>query len=85
MFDEATSALDNRTEAEIQACLRSVAADRTTLMIAHRLSTIVDADEIIVLDHGEIVERGRHEELLAAGGLYGRMWRRQVGTSECES
>ncbi len=77
LFDDATSALDNRTEAEIQACLRTVAADCTTLVIAHRLSTIVDADEIIVLDHGEIVERGTHVMLLAAGGPYARMWHRQ--------
>ena len=66
IFDEATSALDTKTEREIQASLAEVAAGRTTLMIAHRLSTVVDADEILVLDGGRIVERGHHRELLAA-------------------
>ena len=74
LLDEATSSLDNNTEAEIQSCLRGVAAHCTTLVIAHRLSTIVDADEIIVLDAGEIVERGKHESLLIKGGRYARMW-----------
>jgi ATP-binding cassette subfamily B protein len=77
LFDEATSALDNKTEAEIQASLRAVAANSTTLVIAHRLSTIVDADEIIVLDQGQVVERGHHDILLAAEGGYARMWHRQ--------
>ncbi|WP_020176363.1 ABCB family ABC transporter ATP-binding protein/permease [Methyloferula stellata] len=77
LFDEATSALDNKTEAEIQSCLRSIAADRTTLVIAHRLSTIVDADEIIVLERGEIVERGQHDVLLSLNGPYARMWHRE--------
>ncbi|MFN2383168.1 MAG: ABC transporter ATP-binding protein/permease [Gemmatimonadota bacterium] len=77
MLDEATSALDTRTEKEIQASLDEVAKGRTTLVIAHRLSTVVDADEILVLDDGRIVERGRHEELLRRGGVYGEMWRRQ--------
>ncbi|MCP4329203.1 MAG: ABC transporter ATP-binding protein/permease [Alphaproteobacteria bacterium] len=77
LFDEATSALDTHTEKEIQASLKEVSADRTTLVIAHRLSTVVDADEIIVLDKGRICERGRHAELLAAGGPYAAMWRRQ--------
>jgi len=77
LFDEATSALDTRTEQEIQRSLEEVSRGRTTLMIAHRLSTIVNADEIIVLDRGRVAERGRHAELLASGGLYADMWRRQ--------
>jgi ABC-type transport system involved in Fe-S cluster assembly fused permease/ATPase subunit len=77
IFDEATSALDTKTEREIQASLAEVAADRTTLVIAHRLSTVVDADEILVLDGGRIVERGHHRELLARGGVYATMWTRQ--------
>ena len=77
IFDEATSALDTKTEREIQASLAEVAADRTTLVIAHRLSTVVDADEILVLDAGRIVERGAHAELLARGGVYATMWARQ--------
>ncbi|MEO5786865.1 MAG: ABC transporter ATP-binding protein/permease, partial [Casimicrobiaceae bacterium] len=77
IFDEATSALDSRAEKAIQAELARIARDRTTLTIAHRLSTIVDADEILVLDHGRIVERGTHAGLLAANGMYARMWRIQ--------
>jgi ABC-type transport system involved in Fe-S cluster assembly fused permease/ATPase subunit len=77
LFDEATSALDTHTEKEIQASLREVSQDRTTLVIAHRLSTVVDADEIIVLDQGRIVERGRHLELLEADGAYAAMWHKQ--------
>jgi ATP-binding cassette subfamily B protein len=77
LFDEATSALDTHTEKEIQQSLREVSADRTTLVIAHRLSTVVDADEIIVLEDGRIVERGRHSDLLARGEKYAAMWRRQ--------
>jgi ATP-binding cassette, subfamily B, heavy metal transporter len=77
LLDEATSALDSHTEREIQDALDRVAENRTTLVIAHRLSTIVDADEIIVLDQGVIVERGAHHELLAKGGLYASMWSRQ--------
>ncbi len=77
IFDEATSALDTKTEREIQASLAEVATDRTTLVIAHRLSTVVDADQILVLDHGRIVERGHHRDLLARGGVYAAMWARQ--------
>ncbi|MDM9557397.1 MULTISPECIES: ABCB family ABC transporter ATP-binding protein/permease [Bordetella] len=77
LFDEATSALDTHTEREIQANLREVSQGRTTLIIAHRLSTIADADEIIVLGDGRVVERGRHAALLARGGPYAAMWERQ--------
>jgi len=84
IFDEATSALDTETEKEIQRSLREVSTDRTTLIIAHRLSTVVHADEILVLDRGEIVERGRHAELLALDGVYARMWARQQEAAEAE-
>ncbi|HEY4404114.1 MAG TPA: ABC transporter ATP-binding protein/permease [Xanthobacteraceae bacterium] len=77
LLDEATSALDSHTERDIQDALDRVSKNRTTLVIAHRLSTIVGADEILVLDHGAIVERGTHPQLLARGGLYASMWNRQ--------
>ena len=77
VLDEATSALDSFTEREIQIALDRVSQGRTTLVIAHRLSTVVNADEILVLDRGIIVERGRHEELLAKDGVYAAMWNRQ--------
>ncbi|MFZ2443340.1 MAG: ATP-binding cassette domain-containing protein, partial [Ilumatobacteraceae bacterium] len=73
VLDEATSALDVTTEHELQAALDHLAAGRTTLTIAHRLGTIRDADQIVVLDRGRIVERGSHHELLAAGGRYAEM------------
>jgi ATP-binding cassette subfamily B protein len=77
LLDEATSALDSHTEREIQDALERVSKNRTTLVIAHRLSTIVGADEILVLDKGEIVERGTHHALLRQAGLYASMWNRQ--------
>ena len=77
LFDEATSALDTHTEKEIQANLREVATGRSTLVIAHRLSTIVDADQILVLDKGGIVERGTYAELMAKGGLFAAAWNKQ--------
>jgi ABC-type transport system involved in Fe-S cluster assembly fused permease/ATPase subunit len=77
ILDEATSALDSHTEKDIQDALERVARNRTSLVIAHRLSTVVHADAILVLDHGEIVERGTHLELLARGGLYASLWTRQ--------
>src|SRR5215475_5242974 len=82
LLDEATSALDSHTEKEIQDALGRVSRNRTTLVIAHRLSTIVGADEIVVLDKGEIVERGTHYALLAKNGLYASMWNRQREAEE---
>jgi ATP-binding cassette subfamily B protein len=85
ILDEATSALDSRTEGDIQATLAKVAERRTTIVIAHRLSTIVDADEIVVLDAGRVVERGTHADLLRQGGLYAEMWNRQQAEGELEN
>jgi ATP-binding cassette, subfamily B, heavy metal transporter len=82
VFDEATSSLDTRTEREILRNLRDVAARCTTLVIAHRLSTIVHADEILVLDKGAIVERGKHEDLLVHDGIYSMLWRAQQSSAE---
>ncbi|MBO21180.1 MAG: metal ABC transporter permease [Rhodospirillaceae bacterium] len=84
LFDEATSALDTHTEREIQAALEQVSADRTALVIAHRLSTVVNADEIIVLDGGVIIERGRHDELLTLDSAYAELWRRQQAAARRE-
>ncbi len=84
ILDEATSALDTQTERDIQSALDVVAKNRTTLVIAHRLSTVIDADEIIVLEAGEIAERGKHRALLAQKGLYAKMWQRQLEASQAE-
>jgi ATP-binding cassette, subfamily B, heavy metal transporter len=84
VLDEATSALDSFTEGEIQDALDLVAKDRTTLVIAHRLSTIVNADEIIVLDKGRIVERGAHASLLSRNGIYAALWKRQHEVRQAE-
>jgi ATP-binding cassette subfamily B protein len=84
VFDEATSAVDTETEYHIQRSLDRLAADRTTLTVAHRLSTVKDADRILVLEGGEVVERGTHEELLAAGGLYATLWGVQAGQLDGE-
>jgi ABC-type transport system involved in Fe-S cluster assembly fused permease/ATPase subunit len=82
IFDEATSALDSKSEQAIQAQLKEIARSRTTLVIAHRLSTIADASQILVLDHGRIIERGTHAQLLAGGGMYAQMWARQQAHPE---
>jgi ATP-binding cassette, subfamily B, heavy metal transporter len=82
IFDEATSALDSATEKAIQAELREIAENRTTLVIAHRLSTIIDADEILVMQHGRIVERGHFNALLESNGVFAEMWRLQQQDAE---
>jgi ATP-binding cassette subfamily B protein len=84
IFDEATSALDSKAEQEIQSQLKEIAKDRSTLVIAHRLSTVADAQQILVMDHGRIVERGTHGALLAKNGLYAQMWQRQQARQEEE-
>ncbi|MEP3275215.1 MAG: ABC transporter ATP-binding protein/permease [Stappiaceae bacterium] len=84
ILDEATSALDTHTEREIQAALDQVSKDRTTVVIAHRLSTVVNADQILVLEAGEVVERGTHQKLLEKEGLYASMWARQREADEAE-
>ncbi|KAJ1522945.1 hypothetical protein ONE63_002084 [Megalurothrips usitatus] len=78
LLDEATSALDTQTERHIQAALNKVCADRTTVIVAHRLSTVIHADEILVLKDGEIVERGRHDDLITQEGVYADMWQQQL-------
>lgn len=82
LFDEATSALDTHTEKTIQENLREVSKGHTTIIIAHRLSTVVDADEILVLDQGKIIERGVHSQLLQKKGFYSQMWKRQLESKE---
>jgi ATP-binding cassette subfamily B protein len=82
VFDEATSAVDTETELLIQQSLDRVTENRTTFVIAHRLSTVRDADTILVIEDGRIVERGTHEELLDTDGLYANLWRVQAGEIE---
>ena len=84
VLDEATSAIDSQIEAEIQRALKVLMAGRTTIAIAHRLSTIVDADEILLLHHGEVRERGTHRELMVLGGLYERLYRLQAGAYQSD-
>jgi len=85
IFDEATSALDSRAEKAIQAELGRISQGRTTLVIAHRLSTVMDADQILVLSHGRIVERGTHAQLLEAEGEYARMWALQQEAAQAQA
>jgi ATP-binding cassette subfamily B protein len=82
IFDEATSALDSANERAIQEELRSVARNKTALVIAHRLSTVVDAHQILVMEHGRILERGSHAELLAQDGRYAEMWALQQASAD---
>jgi len=84
VLDEATSALDTQTERSIQDSLREMGEGRSVITIAHRLSTIADADQIIVLEEGRILEQGRHEDLLARRGRYAQMWERQSAEEEAE-
>lgn len=78
IFDEATSSLDSQSEQAILSAMREVAKQHTSLVIAHRLSTVTDADQILVLQHGQLIEQGNHQQLLAANGSYARMWRQQA-------
>ena len=80
LFDEATSSLDSKSERAILTALKEISQGHTSLVIAHRLSTVVDADRIVVLDHGRIVEQGSHEQLIAAAGYYSDLWRTQQRT-----
>jgi ATP-binding cassette subfamily B protein len=82
LFDEATSAVDTETELLIQQSIDGLAADRTTFVVAHRLSTVRDADTVLVVDDGALVERGSHEELIEEDGLYANLWRVQAGALE---
>ena len=82
MLDEATAALDTETEEKIQESFNLLAEGRTMLIIAHRLSTIVNADQILVLSHGTVVETGTHDELIRAGGKYASMWRKTIKSTE---
>ena len=77
VFDEATSSLDSQSEKNILGALKRISRNKTTLVIAHRLSTVIDADRIIVLEHGRIREQGSHDSLVDAGGLYAQLWRMQ--------
>jgi ATP-binding cassette subfamily B protein len=85
IFDEATSALDSRAEKAIQAELGRIAQGRTTLVIAHRLSTVMDADQILVLAQGRVIERGTHRQLIEAQGEYARMWSLQQQEAEAKA
>ncbi|WP_375655780.1 ATP-binding cassette domain-containing protein, partial [Bartonella sp. AA83SXKL] len=84
ILDEATAALDTATEQEIQQALDIISRGRTTLIIAHRLSTVINADEILVLKNGRIIENGTHTELLRKKGLYASMWNKQLEESQAE-
>ncbi|HUR57038.1 MAG TPA: ATP-binding cassette domain-containing protein, partial [Opitutaceae bacterium] len=85
IFDEATSALDSRSEKAIQVELERISQGRTTLVIAHRLSTVMDADQILVVNHGRIVERGSHQQLLELQGEYARMWALQQQQAQAQA
>ena len=82
VFDEATSSLDSQSERAILAALNKISSDATTMVIAHRLSTVVDANTIVVMDNGKIVETGDHNELLQQQGLYSRLWEIQQNDNE---
>jgi ATP-binding cassette subfamily B protein len=82
VLDEATAHLDSESEVAVQRALKTALAGRTSLVIAHRLSTIREADQILVIDHGQVRERGRHEELLATGGLYAELYHTQFASQE---